>query len=49
MKIHENPSQGSEDMEPARNSRINPLTLTCDLELGSWVMCFAHSLTKRYI
>ena len=25
-------SKGSGDMEQARNSRVNPLTLACDLE-----------------
>ena len=29
-------------MEWTLNSRVNPLTLTCDLaSLGSWVRCFA--------
>ena len=30
--FHENRSKGSGDMERTRNSRVNPLTLTCDLE-----------------
>ena len=32
MKYHENGSKGSGDMEPTQNSRVNHLTLTCDLE-----------------
>ena len=32
MKYHENRSKGSGDMEQTRNSWVNPLTLTCDLE-----------------
>ena len=32
MKFHENGLKGSEDMEQTRNSRVNPLTLTCDLD-----------------
>ena len=45
MKFHENLSKGSGDMERTRNSRVNPLTLS----LGSWVICFAHRLTKSKI
>ena len=34
MKYHENQSKGSGDiMEWTLNSRVNPLTLTCDLVL----------------
>ena len=32
VKFHENQSKGSGDKEWTRNSRVNPLTLTCDLE-----------------
>ena len=32
VKFNENQSKGSGDMEITRNSRVNPLTLTCDLE-----------------
>ena len=32
MKFNENQSKGSGDMEQTGNSRVNPLTLTCDLE-----------------
>ena len=32
MKFHENRSKGSGDMERTRNSRVNPLTLTRDIE-----------------
>ena len=35
MKYHENLSKGSGDMELTLNSRVNPLTLTCDLDLKS--------------
>ena len=35
MKINENRLKDSGDMELARNSRVNPLTLTCDLDLES--------------
>ena len=40
-KFHENGSNGSGDMERTRNSRANPLTLTCDLEsrLLGYVLC----------
>ena len=33
MKFNENRSEGSGDMEQTRSSRINPMTLNCDLEL----------------
>ena len=33
MKFNENHKKGSGDMERTRNSRVNPLTLTCELEL----------------
>ena len=48
-EFHENRSKGSGDMERTRNSRVNPLTLTCDLtlSLGSWVLVSADRLTKR--
>ena len=51
MKFHENRLKGSRNMERTRKSRVNPLTLTCDLvfSLGSWVICSAHRLTKRNI
>ena len=32
MKFHENQSKGSGDVERTQNSRVNHLTLTCDLE-----------------
>ena len=32
VKFNENRPKGSGDMERTRNSRVNPLTLTCDLE-----------------
>ena len=32
VKINENHPKGSEDMEQTRNSRVNPLIFTCDLE-----------------
>ena len=32
MKFNKNRPKGSGDMERARNSRVYPLTLTCDLE-----------------
>ena len=31
-EVYENQSKGSGDMEQTRNSRVNPLALTCDLE-----------------
>ena len=33
MKFHGNRSKGSEVVERTRNSRVNPLTLTCDLDI----------------
>ena len=35
MKFHENRLKGSGDMERTRNSRVDPLTLTCDLDFES--------------
>ena len=35
MKLHENRTKGSGDMEKTRNSRVNPLTFTCDFGLES--------------
>ena len=35
MKFNENRFKGSGDMERTRNSRVNPLTLTCDIDLES--------------
>ena len=35
VKFNENRPKGSGDMERTRNSRVNPLTLTCDLYLES--------------
>ena len=32
MKFNENRPKGSGDMERTRNSKVNPMTLTCDLE-----------------
>ena len=32
VKFKENRPKGSGDMERTQNSRVNPLTLTCDLE-----------------
>ena len=39
VKLNGNRSKGSEDMEWTQNSRVKPLTLTCDLDLasGSWI------------
>ena len=34
-------------MERTQNSRVNPLTLTCDA--GSWFTCSAHRVTERNI
>ena len=34
-EVSENRSKGSGDMERTRNSRVNLLTLTCDLDLES--------------
>ena len=31
-EVNENHPKGSEDMAQTRNSRVNSLTLTCDLE-----------------
>ena len=36
MKFHENQLKGLGDMERTQNSRVNNLTLTCDLDLESW-------------
>ena len=33
VKLHKNRLKGSGDMEPTRNSKVNPLTLTCDLDI----------------
>ena len=35
MKDNENRLKGSGDMEQRHNSRVNPITLTCDLDLES--------------
>ena len=35
VKLNENRLKGSGDMEWTRNSRVNPFTLTCDLDLES--------------
>ena len=35
VKFNENRPKSSGDMERTRNSRVNPLTLTCDLDLES--------------
>ena len=35
VKFNVNPSKASEDMERARNSRVYPMTLKCDLDLES--------------
>ena len=35
VKFHENRSRGSGDMKRTRNSRVNPLTLICDLDFVS--------------
>ena len=32
MKFHENLSKGSGNIDRTLNTRVNPLTLTCDLE-----------------
>ena len=35
VKFNENRPKGSGDIERTQNSRVNPLTLTCDLDLES--------------
>ena len=35
VKFNENRSKGSADMEQAQISRVNPMTLKCDLDLES--------------
>ena len=47
MKFSENGCECTGDMEQTPNSRANPMTLTPSL--GSWDVCFAHSLTYRNI
>ena len=32
MEFNENSPKGSGDIEQTRNSKVNPLTLTCDLK-----------------
>ena len=32
VKFNENQPKGSEDIEKTRNSRVNALTVTCDLD-----------------
>ena len=49
VKFYENRPKGSGDIERTQNSRVNHLTLTCDLDLESRVMCSAHHLSKRNI
>ena len=47
MKFKENRSKGSGDMERTRNSRINPMTLKCDIDLESlalYAVSFDQSL-----
>ena len=41
VKFNENCLKGSGDKERTQNSRVNPLTLTCDLEsmLLGYVLC----------
>ena len=43
VRLSENRSKGSEDMEWTRNSRVNHMTLTCDLDIESsqlgYVLC----------
>ena len=47
-KCHENGSNGSGDMEQTRNSRVNPLTLTCDLVLRMVAgTCAVHTVLLR--
>ena len=43
-KFKENPSRGIGDMERTRNSRLKPMTMTCDLELA-WLTCGFCTLT----
>ena len=46
VKFNENCLKDSGDMERTRNSRVNPLTLTCDLESR----CLGHELcTPSYL
>ena len=35
VKFHDNQSRGSGGMQQRQNSRVNPLTLTCDIDLES--------------
>ena len=35
VKFHENRSKGLGDIEQSRNTRVNPFTLTCDIDLES--------------
>ena len=35
VKLNENRPKGSGDMKRTRNSKVNPLTLTCDIDLES--------------
>ena len=48
MKFNENVLKSSGDMEQTENSRVNPMTLNCDLDLRlhSKVMGYAHRLTE---
>ena len=34
-KLNENPSRDKGDMEGTQNSRLNPMTINCDLDLES--------------
>ena len=44
MNFNENRLRGSGGMEQTQNSRVNPLTLTCDLQSGS---CALHTVSLR--
>ena len=46
VKFHENRSKSSGDIEWTRNSRVNPLTLTCDLQSRELGHTYERSFMK---
>ena len=46
MKYHKNRSKGSGNKKRTQNSRVNPLTLTCDLE--SSLLCYVLCTPSYY-
>ena len=44
VKFYENGPKGSGDMERTQNSKVNPLTLTCDLE-SRWLGRALHTVS----